>query len=80
MTRYSNQWTALSVWAVAIGGAWAVMVPSVLSASTLLVVAAGGPATLILIRTLRLAHDPSPSFGQQLAVLEAVPAAAPVQE
>jgi hypothetical protein len=77
VTRCVNQWTALTVWAVAIGGAWAVMVPSVVSASTLLAVAAGAPATLVLIRTLRLAHDPASSFGQQRAATEAVAAAAP---
>lgn len=80
MTRHSNGWTALTLWAVAMGGAWAMIVPSVVSASTLAVVAVGGPATVILIRTLRLAHDPEPSFGQQRATTEAAEAAASVQK
>lgn len=75
MTRYSTGWTALTVWAFAVGGAWAMIVPSLVSASTLAVVAVGGPATVILIRTLRLGHEPAPSFGQQRATMEAAEAA-----
>lgn len=80
MMRYWNQWTVLAVWALAMGGAWAVFVPSLLSAGTLAAIALGGPALVVLVRTLRLAHEPAPSFGQGRAAADAAEAAARVRK
>ncbi len=42
--------------------------------------AMGGPALVVLVRTLRLAHEPAPSFGQGRAAADAAEAAARVRK
>jgi hypothetical protein len=75
MTWYLNRWSALAVWAVMMMGLWLALVPAVLSASSLAVLALAGPVLMIAASTLRNAHAPTPSVGQAQATPEAAASA-----
>jgi O-antigen ligase len=64
MKRYLNRWSALVVWAAVIGGLWIALVPGVLSASSLVMLALAGPALVIVAFSVRSAGAPEQSVRQ----------------
>lgn len=61
MTSSLSRWPALGAWAAIIAGLWLVLVPAVLSFSSLALLSLAGPVLVIAASTLRGLHVPAPS-------------------
>ena len=71
-----NRWWALFAWAAVAGVAWILLVPTYLSAVSLVVLALGVPALVAVASTFWEVHEPAPSFRQGQAEAEAAEIAA----
>ena len=74
MSNRAKSWLALVAWAIAMAIGWAVLVPASLSASSLAIIAVGGPALVIAAATVRRAHAPTTSIRESRVEADAAAA------